>query len=107
MHSTNENYLKSKKGEGSKEPASELKEVVRFMFKNVVEPLDQLEFIDHLQRLGVAYHFFDEIERALKKIHSDDTNNDKWERNLHATALRFRLLREHGYDVSQGNNICT
>lgn len=86
-----------------KERASELKEVVEFMLKNVVEPLDQLELIDHLQRLGVAYHFHDEIERSLKKIHSDHTNKDKWKKNLHATALRFRLFREHGYEVSQGN----
>ncbi|KAL5196264.1 Isoprene synthase, chloroplastic [Glycine soja] len=27
--------------------------------------------------------------------------NDKLERGLHATALRFRLLRQHGFEVSQ------
>lgn len=80
--------------------ASELKEIVEFKLKNVVDPLDQLELIDQLQKLGVAYHFHDEIERNLKKIQS---NNDKWDQNLHATALRFRLLRGYGFDVSQGN----
>ncbi|KAK1375192.1 Monoterpene synthase [Heracleum sosnowskyi] len=85
-------------GENSEVRASELKEVVEFKLKNVVDPLDQLELIDHLQKLGVDYHFHDEIERALKNIYS---NTDKLEKNLHATALRFRLLRGRGYDVSQ------
>lgn len=85
-------------GENSKVRASELKEIVEFKLKNVVDPLDQLELIDQLQKLGVAYHFHDEIERNLKKIQS---NNDKWDQNLHATALRFRLLRGYGFDVSQ------
>ncbi|KAK8517267.1 hypothetical protein V6N12_032463 [Hibiscus sabdariffa] len=55
----------------------------------IVEPVDdsnqKLPFIDAVQRLGVSYHFEKEIE--------DD--ND-----LYTTALRFRLLREHGSDVS-------
>lgn len=73
---------------------------MEFKLKNVVDPLDQLELIDQLQKLGVAYHFHDEIECNLKKMHG---NNYNWEKNLHATALRFRLLRGYGFDVSQGN----
>ncbi|KAL8112903.1 hypothetical protein AgCh_020276 [Apium graveolens] len=90
--------LEATQAENSKVRASELTEIVEFKLKNVVDPLDQLELIDQLHKLGVAYHFQDEIERNLKKIHG---NNEKWDQNLHATALRFRLLRGHGYDVSQ------
>ncbi|KAJ0017681.1 hypothetical protein Pint_11296 [Pistacia integerrima] len=61
-------------------------------------PLDQLELIDNLQRLGVAYHFEREIKNILDCVH--DINNHKWKKgNLYATSLEFRLLRQHGYNV--------
>ncbi|CAK9157540.1 unnamed protein product [Ilex paraguariensis] len=68
------------------------------MIEKATEPLDQLELIDNLQRLGVSYHFEDEIKRILENIYS----NNKWQKeDLYAAALRFRLLRQHGYDVPQ------
>ncbi|XVE50476.1 hypothetical protein DITRI_Ditri01bG0165200 [Diplodiscus trichospermus] len=76
----------------------ELKEEVR---KMIVEPVDnsnqKLPLIDAVQRLGVSYHFEKEIEDALEAIYQDsnDAGND-----LYTTSLRFRLLREHGYNVS-------
>ena len=69
------------------------------IFNNVAEPLDQLELIDQLQRVGVDYHYRDEINRALKSIHQ---NAETWEKDLHATALEFRLLRQHGHYISPG-----
>ena len=91
-------------GEECNARAAVLKEDVKLILENVVDPLDQLELIDSLQRLGLGYHFEEEIKRALEKIYnSDPTKNDKWEKNLHATALKFRLLRQHGYHMSSGS----
>lgn len=66
---------------------------------------DQLQLIDHLQQLGVAYHFKDDIKDALGSIHGslEDTSM-LLKDNLHATALLFRLLRENGFDVSEGSS---
>ncbi|KAK1368637.1 (+)-delta-cadinene synthase [Heracleum sosnowskyi] len=86
-------------GEAIDARASALREEVRMIFNNVVEPLDQLELIDQLQRLGLDYHFHDEINRTLKNIHTGQ-KNETWEKDLHATALEFRLLRQHGHYIS-------
>ncbi|KAL5839741.1 hypothetical protein ACOSQ4_012349 [Xanthoceras sorbifolium] len=45
-----------------------LQEKVKAMIGNVSEPLNQLEFIDTLQRLGLAYHFETEINETLQKV---------------------------------------
>ncbi|XP_028785723.1 myrcene synthase, chloroplastic-like, partial [Neltuma alba] len=71
---------------------------VRLLLLETVNPLDQLEFIDTLQRLGLAYHFKSEINKMLENIYDVDKFKNK--QNLYATALEFRLLRQHGYDIS-------
>ncbi|CAL9072876.1 unnamed protein product, partial [Musa acuminata var. zebrina] len=64
---------------------------------------EQLQLIDHLQQLGVAYHFKEDIKDALGTIYgSVEKVNMLLKDNLHATALVFRLLREHGFAVSEG-----
>ncbi|CAL9050431.1 unnamed protein product, partial [Musa banksii] len=64
---------------------------------------EQLQLIDHLQQLGVAYHFKEDIKDALGTIYgSVEKVNMLLKDNLHATALMFRLLREHGFAVSEG-----
>ncbi|XVE50495.1 hypothetical protein DITRI_Ditri01bG0167100 [Diplodiscus trichospermus] len=76
----------------------ELKEDVRKMIVAPVENCNQkLMLIDAVQRLGVSYHFEKEIADALEAIYHDsnDVKND-----LYTTSLRFRLLREHGYNSS-------
>jgi len=80
---------------------SVLKEKVRMMFNKTENEVDQLEFIDVLQRLGVAYHFNNEIRDILDNIYNKQTS--KLKKNLHATALEFRLLRQYGYDISTGH----
>ena len=87
----------------------ELKQEVRVMLKKTEdEPLALLEHIDALQRLGISYHFENEIKSALKRIY-ESTNklcDDKWKRdNLYATSLEFRLLRQHGFWLPQGTTI--
>nr|XP_017242609.1 PREDICTED: (R)-limonene synthase 1-like [Daucus carota subsp. sativus] len=98
------NFLQSLKTNYTGEPinarASMLKEEVRLMFDDAVEPLDQLELIDLLQRLGLAYHYEEEIQRTLKKIQNGEINVDDREKDLHATALEFRLFRQHGLFIS-------
>ncbi|MFQ6652646.1 hypothetical protein Gotur_024409, partial [Gossypium turneri] len=72
------------------------------MFDNVVDPLEKLELIDALQRLGLSYYFEDEIKKTLKNISINLSSNVAWKKdNLYATSLEFRLLRQHGYEVNQ------
>ncbi|KAL0419573.1 UNVERIFIED_CONTAM: Cis-muuroladiene synthase [Sesamum radiatum] len=62
---------------------------------------DKLILIDTLERLGVAYHFDQEIEDQLQEIfqfHSKDENYY----DLFTTALQFRQLRQHRHFVSCG-----
>ncbi|XP_017240036.1 (R)-limonene synthase 1, chloroplastic-like [Daucus carota subsp. sativus] len=81
---------------------NELKGNVIEMLNDVAKPnLDQLELIDNLQRLGLGYHFEKEIKSALMKIYEDQSSETLKRNDLHAAALRFRLLRQHGYDISQ------
>ncbi|CAN1790257.1 Alpha-terpineol synthase, chloroplastic [Linum perenne] len=57
--------------------------------------------IDVLQRIGLGYHFESEIHSALEHIAS---SSDLYapELSLHATALRFRLIRQlTGISISQ------
>ncbi|KAF7148595.1 hypothetical protein RHSIM_Rhsim03G0006700 [Rhododendron simsii] len=82
--------------------AAKLKEDVKKMLTEVADPLDGLEIIDDLQRLGVFYHFEEEIKRVLESIYN--CKRDGNEEGLHATSLKFRLLRQHGYDVPQGTS---
>ena len=74
------------------------------MLEKVAEnPLAQLEQINALQRLGLSYHFEDEIKRILNVIHNNHSCNDAWKKNnLYATALEFKLLRQHGYSIHSG-----
>ncbi|KAK6164147.1 hypothetical protein DH2020_001011 [Rehmannia glutinosa] len=58
---------------------------------------DKLVLIDTLERLGVAYHFDQEIEEQLEEIFKFDSGQDY---DLFTTALRFRLLRQHRHYVS-------
>lgn len=70
----------------------------------VDDPLSALEFVDDLQRLGISYHFNEEISSVLKMIYAYYFNaHDNWNKsNLTLKALGFRLLRQHGYHVPQG-----
>ncbi|GAV86003.1 Terpene_synth domain-containing protein, partial [Cephalotus follicularis] len=82
--------------------ANKLKEEVRIMLDEVVDPLQQLELIDTLQRIGLAYHYKDQVKKVLKNIYSDSqSHTDTRRKNLYATSLEFRLSRQHGYNVPQ------
>ncbi|KAJ8749366.1 hypothetical protein K2173_018855 [Erythroxylum novogranatense] len=85
-----------------KDRAQKLEEEVRCMIHNVrAEPLAVLELIDDLERLGLSYRFKEEIKSVLHRFHSLGESILMADKSLYATALRFRLLRQHGYEVSQ------
>ncbi|KAH9685737.1 tricyclene synthase [Citrus sinensis] len=87
--------------EACKRRAEELKGKVKIAIKDVIEPLDQLELIDNLQRLGLAYRFETEIRNILNNIYNNNKDYNWRKENLYVTSLEFRLLRQHGYPVSQ------
>ncbi|KAK1432622.1 hypothetical protein QVD17_09520 [Tagetes erecta] len=92
-----------------------LKEKVRGLEKKVIElnvdfengsfsQLEMLEHIDDIERLGLGYRFQNDIRRALEIITSRYGMNgglEEKEDSFHEASLRFRILREHGYNVSQ------
>ncbi|CAL1352333.1 unnamed protein product [Linum trigynum] len=59
---------------------------------------EKLKLIDVVERLGIGYHFEEEIEEQLRQIYHG--NNIDNEDDLFTVALYFRLLRQHGYNVS-------
>lgn len=80
-----------------------LKEEARGILCKLVDHVDQLEMIDIFQRLGVSYHFDNEIRNILQNVHNNMDTLMKKE-NLHATAVAFRLLRQHRFNMSAGND---
>ncbi|KAH7675713.1 (+)-alpha-terpineol synthase protein [Dioscorea alata] len=62
----------------------------------------RLQLIDDVERLGLGHHFEEEIMHALTSI-SDKSDHvlEVMKEDLHAIALFFKLLRQHGLDVSQ------
>lgn len=68
--------------------------------------LTTLELIDDIQRLGLGYRFEDNIIGALDRIMKTfDQITDEATPSLHLAALSFRLLRQHGFQVSQGKYV--
>lgn len=63
----------------------------------------KLELVDTLERLGLDYHYEKEIDDLLCSIR-DDAGEDC---DVRTTALRFYLLRKHGYHVSPGKTSIT
>nr|UPQ49777.1 ent-kaurene synthase [Pallavicinia lyellii] len=72
-----------------------------------VDLFQNLWMIDRLQRLGIDRFFEKEIKRSLDYVYKYYENcGIAWARNspvqdLDDTSMGFRLLRQHGYDVSE------
>ncbi|RZC63056.1 hypothetical protein C5167_024804 [Papaver somniferum] len=79
--------------------AEKLKENVSCMFDGASGLPYSLKLIDTIQRLGLDYHFHDEIKSAIEKIY---INCKDYKSDLTIEALKFRLFRQHGYEISQG-----
>lgn len=79
----------------------ELKDYVkRLILAETDVPLAKLELLDTVQRLGLNYRFQNDVKQAVNVLY--DNSTDELNDDLYSTALRFRILREHGYTVSQG-----
>ncbi|XP_021764447.1 probable sesquiterpene synthase [Chenopodium quinoa] len=64
----------------------------------VDKPLELLDFIDAIERLGLAYYLEKEIEEALVQVY--ENYHDQCDKDdLYHVAARFRILRQHGYHV--------
>ncbi|XP_059664109.1 monoterpene synthase TPS4, chloroplastic-like [Cornus florida] len=74
----------------------ELLERTQRELRSTSSPTSTLKLIDTLQRLGIAYHFDEEINAALEGF------MDYWHsgEDLFTTALHFRLLRHNGFQIS-------
>ncbi|GAV89772.1 Terpene_synth domain-containing protein/Terpene_synth_C domain-containing protein [Cephalotus follicularis] len=88
-------------GEEYKRLAEQLKEKVKDMFVEAVDQLAKLNLVDRIAKLGLAYLFEKEIRDTLDTMASFEISNPNVEQNLYAIALYFRILRQHGYEVSQ------
>nr|AVI04914.1 terpene synthase [Tripterygium wilfordii] len=104
-----DSYIQSLKsdytGESYVEQVNKMKINVKMMLDSTVDHVKQLELIDTLQRLGLSYHFKEEIQRMIESLYDTICSDNKWKNsrdfNLYATALGFRILRQHGYKISQ------
>ncbi|KAB5512052.1 hypothetical protein DKX38_029080 [Salix brachista] len=79
----------------------ELKENVKDMLiKSKEDPVENIEFINLLCRLGVSYHLDSEIENNLTEIFDDLPNLlEKHDYDLYTLSLLFRVLRQHGFKM--------
>ncbi|KAF3443757.1 hypothetical protein FNV43_RR13447 [Rhamnella rubrinervis] len=87
----------------------ELKQTTRCSLRTTKDTSILLNLINSIQRLGVSYHLENDIKHAIsrafynrpddldRQITSATTNTD-----LYMTALRFRVLRQHGFSASSG-----
>lgn len=80
----------------------ELKDDAKLLIHADTEtPLAKLELLDSVQRLGLKHLLKKDIKQAVDAIYNNSV--DAWlSDDLYSTALRFRILREHGYTVSPG-----
>jgi hypothetical protein len=70
------------------------------------DPVEHIEFINLLCRLGVSYHFDKEIENSLKEIFADLPNLlEKHDFDLYTLSLLFRVFRQHGFKMPCGERI--
>ncbi|KAG2621155.1 hypothetical protein PVAP13_3NG219900 [Panicum virgatum] len=71
-----------------------------------VDLFEHLWVVDRLQHLGISHHFKREIEQSMDYVNRHWTEEGIcWARNSNVkdvddTAMAFRLLRLHGYNVS-------
>ena len=60
--------------------------------------LEKISLIDVVQRLGINHLFQEDTNIVLKEISESEFTSS----NISEVAMRFRLLRGHGYWVSPG-----
>ncbi|XP_009804030.1 (-)-germacrene D synthase-like [Nicotiana sylvestris] len=79
----------------------DLREEVRKMLMAVHDTSsEKVELIDKIQRLGVSYHFEEEIEASLQRMYEAYRECNMYGDDLYLVAIGFRLLRQQGHFVS-------
>lgn len=79
-----------------------LKTNIRDVLLEKAEPSSKLQTIDVMQRLGISYHFQDEISNILYSISNESAKDQHTYDNIAFTALKFRILRENGFPTTLG-----
>ncbi|KAI3846400.1 hypothetical protein MKW92_019530 [Papaver armeniacum] len=99
VKSLNSNY----RGEVHHAHAAKLKEDIRSKLSDAARDQSSslLKLVDTIQRLGFDYHFENEIKNALDTVLPIEEADFCKKKDWYTRALRFRLLRQHGYEVSQ------
>ncbi|KAE8693523.1 3R-linalool synthase, putative isoform 2 [Hibiscus syriacus] len=72
----------------------ELKQAARCLFTSVNGPDEKLDMIDKMQRLDISKYFHKEINEFLTHLNPNAATD------LFTLALRFRILRQHGFFVT-------
>ena len=85
----------------------ELKEEIKMeLVSTTKDEPEKLRLIDLIQRLGVCYHFENEINNILQQLHHITITSEKnGDDNPYNMTLCFRLLRQQGYNVSSGKSV--
>ncbi|CAI9756555.1 unnamed protein product [Fraxinus pennsylvanica] len=92
----------SSKDEFPMEYEQKLKDVRELLKSEELEnKIETLMLVDTIQRLGVDYHFQEEIEAVLQRHYTEATTSfdGYFYYSLHDLSLFFRLLREHGFFI--------
>lgn len=67
---------------------------------STIDTVEMVNLVDTIEHLGIGYHFKRDIDDALCHLH--DAKLDSCD--VHHVATRFRLLRQHGFNVSSGKH---
>ncbi|KAK6149810.1 hypothetical protein DH2020_017335 [Rehmannia glutinosa] len=84
-----------------KREAEMLREEVCGIIGALKDPLYKLELIDEINKLALSYYFAEEISKSMDEIACMKSTGYSMYRDLYSAALYFRILRQHGYHVSE------
>ncbi|XP_023748868.1 alpha-farnesene synthase isoform X1 [Lactuca sativa] len=104
----NYDFLQSLKSEFHEEEyrlqVQKARDEVKSLFVETLEPVAKLELIDDVEKLGLIAYFQKEINGIIDSFQSfkDENGYVNIESDLYGTSLCFRILRLHGFNISQG-----
>ncbi|XP_078157651.1 alpha-terpineol synthase, chloroplastic-like [Carex rostrata] len=98
ISSPQKNYETLKFSKCYKEMKSNIRS--QLMYKESQLPA-KLNLVDTLQRLGVAYHFSEEIKHILEEMVINNAKATILKNDFASLALLFRLMRENCHEVPQ------
>ncbi|KAG8502913.1 hypothetical protein CXB51_000752 [Gossypium anomalum] len=85
----------------TKETAPLKEKVKDILMGSTADPVENVKFIDTLLRLGVSYHFEDDIENQLETISTSHHNLFCGNHHdLNSTSIVFRVFRQYGFKMS-------